>query len=221
MHQTTVDSPQAEALPAPQPAAAGAEAEGLFAASAELSLDALLQAVQERNPSLAEMAAAWQAALARYPQVTALEDPMLNQSFGPGTFGSTNVDFAFDVMFAQKIPFPGKRRLRGAAAQAEARAAGNDVEDTRLQLIESTRAAFYDYYLAERALAVNEKALRLLQEFRDNARARAATTAGNEQEPRWNAPSAGRGPRRSETHGNGKSRNSKSIGTLAIIPGVR
>lgn len=153
-----------------------------FTDAAELSLDALLQAVQERNPTLAQMEAAWQAAQARNPQVTALEDPTFNQSIGPGTFGSTNVAFAFDILLAQKIPFPGKRRLRGVAAQAEARAAGHEVEDSRQQLIESTRAAFYDYYLAERALAVNARALQLLQEFRDNASARAKTTVGYEQD---------------------------------------
>ena len=40
------------------------------AATAELSADALVAEVLARNPSLAQMTAAWQAASARYPQVT-------------------------------------------------------------------------------------------------------------------------------------------------------
>src|SRR5208282_4833472 len=42
----------------------------------EMSVGLLVQDVLARNPSLAEMTAAWQAALARYPQVTSLDDPM-------------------------------------------------------------------------------------------------------------------------------------------------
>jgi len=46
------------------------------------------------------------------------------------------------------------------------------VEDMRLQLVESARHAFYDYYLVGRALAENEEGLRLLKEFRQIAEAR-------------------------------------------------
>ena len=104
-----------------------------------------------------------------------LEDPTFAGSLGPGSFGSDTVDFAYRVDAAQKVPFPGKLKLRGQAALAEARAAGGDVEDTRLRLIESTRAAFYDYYLVGRALEVNAENLRLLSEFRRNAETRYRT----------------------------------------------
>jgi outer membrane protein TolC len=72
--------------------------------------------------------------------------------------------------------------LRGENAQSEARAAGDDVEVTRLQLIESTRAAFYDYYLAERALHVNREGLGLLQELRKDANARYKADTAPEQD---------------------------------------
>src|SRR5438067_1049671 len=54
-------------------------------------------------------------------------------------------------------------------APAAASAAGDDLADTRLQLTEAARNAFADYYLAGRALAVNEEGLNLLREFRRNA----------------------------------------------------
>ena len=79
----------------------------------ELSVDVLVDQVLARNPSLAQMVAAWQAASARYPQVTSLEDPMVTGKLGPGSFGSNNVDFAYMVEVSQKLPFPGKRGLRG------------------------------------------------------------------------------------------------------------
>src|SRR5262249_46876287 len=49
---------------------------------------------------------------------------------------------------------------------------GNDVEDMRLQLVESARNAFFEYYLVGRAISVNEENLRLLAAFREEARTR-------------------------------------------------
>ncbi len=148
----------------------------------ELSVEALVQQVLARNPSLAQMVAAWRAAAARYPQVTSLDDPMFGTTLGPGSFGSNKVDFAYRLEISQKYPFPGKLDLRGVRAAAEASAAGHEVEDTRLQLIETAQDAFYEYYLVGRALAVNEEALRLLNEFRANAATRFQTGLVSEQD---------------------------------------
>jgi outer membrane protein, heavy metal efflux system len=134
-----------------------------------LSVDALVEDVLARNPSLSQMVAAWQAASARYPQVRSWDDPMLAGMIAPSSFGSNSVEAGYRVELSQKIPFPGKLRLRGQGALSEASASGNDVEDMRVQLIESARLAFYDYYLAGRAIAVNKESLQLLKQFRENA----------------------------------------------------
>ncbi len=140
-----------------------------FLETKELSIELLIDQVLARNPSLAQMTAAWQAASARYPQVTSLEDPMFGVQVGPAAFGSNRVEGAYRLEISQKLPFPGKLALRGDKALAEADAAGQDVEDIRLQLVEKTRTAFYDYYLAERGLEVNQESLRLLEAFRKEA----------------------------------------------------
>src|SRR5262249_26067593 len=109
-----------------------------------LSVEPLIEQVLARNPSLAQMIAAWQAASARFPQVTSLDDPMFGATAAPGSIGSTNVDFAYRLEISQKYPWCGKLALRGANAQAQASAAGHDVEDMRLQLVETARNAFYE-----------------------------------------------------------------------------
>jgi outer membrane protein TolC len=140
----------------------------------ELSVDILVKQVLERNPSLAQMVAAWKAAEARHPQVTSLDDPMLAATIGPETIAPDDqgVEFAYRLEISQKLPFPGKLKLRGDNALATASAAGRDIDDMGLQLVESARTAFYDYYLVDRALEVNEESLRLLREFRTNAQKR-------------------------------------------------
>jgi outer membrane protein TolC len=144
----------------------------LFAGVSELSVDALVEQVLARNPSLTQIAAAWQAASARYPQVTSLDDPMLGAMLAPASIGSDDVEFGYRLEVSQKLPFPGKRELRGESALAEAAAAGREVEDMRLQLIESARHSFFEYYLVSRAIAVNEENLRLLKSFREEAKTR-------------------------------------------------
>jgi outer membrane protein TolC len=155
-----------------------------FQGAAELSVTELVQQVLARNPSLAQMTAAWQAAAARYPQVTSLDDPMTELTIGPRTIAPDDPDihFAYRVMVSQKYPWPGKLALRGENALAEASAAGHDVESMHLQLAESTRSAFSDYYLAERALEVNADSLRLLREFERVARSRVASGQATEQD---------------------------------------
>ncbi len=153
-----------------------------FAGISELTEDGVIQLVLVRNPTLAQMAAAAEAAAARYPQVISLEDPMFAASHYPSSIGSRNVEFAYRLEASQRIPYPGKRALRGQNALAEARAAGSDVEDTRLQLVESARMAFYDYFLVERALEVNRQNLDLLREFRSNAESRYKTGLVTQQD---------------------------------------
>ncbi len=84
--------------------------------SSELTEEGVVQQVLTRNPTLAQMAAAADAAAARYPQVISLEDPMFAASQYPSSIGSRNVDFAYRFEASQRIPYPGKRALRGQNA---------------------------------------------------------------------------------------------------------
>jgi outer membrane protein TolC len=137
-----------------------------------LTVDALVEQVLARNPSLAQMTAAWQAASAHYPQVTSLDDPMFGATVAPGSIGSNNVDFAYRLEVSQKLPFPGKLGLKGQTALANAAAAGHELDDIRLQLVDSAKSSFYEYYLVHRAIGVNEENLRLLTSLREQAKAR-------------------------------------------------
>jgi cobalt-zinc-cadmium efflux system outer membrane protein len=144
----------------------------LFAGKGELAVDALVEAVLARNPTLAQKEAAWEAARARYPQAISLDDPFLQGGATPSLFGGQGLHGGWQATLSQKYPWPGKLQLRGERTRMEARAAANDIEDVRLRLIESARIAFYDYYLVYRALAINAEAIRLVKEFRRNAVAR-------------------------------------------------
>ncbi|MBX9584537.1 MAG: TolC family protein [Gemmataceae bacterium] len=144
-----------------------------------MSVEALVEQVVARNPSLPQMVAAWQAAAAKYPQVTSLDDPLFGTTLAPGALGSKPNGYRFEVF--QRFPFPGKLPLKGEVARAEASAAGRDVEDVRQQLTEAARDAFYEYYLVARATEVNEELLKLLRSSRETAQG--LYTAGKVKQP--------------------------------------
>jgi cobalt-zinc-cadmium efflux system outer membrane protein len=153
----------------------GPAARAFVVADGSLTVDAVVGQVLARNQTLAQMTAAWQAAATKYPQLTSPDDPMFAGMVAPNSFGSRNVQPGYRVEVSQKLLWPAKKNLRGEMALAEAGAAGSDVEDMKLQLTEIARNAFYEYYLVQRALAVNDDALKLLDEVRRNAETRFRT----------------------------------------------
>jgi cobalt-zinc-cadmium efflux system outer membrane protein len=139
---------------------------------AELSLQQLIAEVQNRNPSVQAMAAAWQAAAQRYPQAVSLDDPMFSATTAPASFSSDDVEAAYALQAGQKFPWFGKRAARGRIAQAETNAAFNDLEDSRIRLAEATQVAFYEYYLAHRQLDLNGENTNVIRRFRETTQSR-------------------------------------------------
>jgi outer membrane protein, heavy metal efflux system len=147
----------------------------------ELSVERLVAEVQARNPSLQAASAAWRAAAERYPQQVSLDDPMFGFMIGPNGVGTMDGG-GWMVEASQKVPWAGKRALRGCAAQAEADAMRGDIGDTRLRLAEATRMAFYDYYLARRQVEVYTSTRALLTQFRAIAKNKYEVNQATEQD---------------------------------------
>ena len=163
--------------------AAAIDAEDSFAGRVELSLSELLAQVEQRNPSLHASLAAWAAAAERYPQAVALDDPVFQSMLAPGSFpSSSSVQASYLVGIAQKIPWAGKRALRGQIAQAQTTAASLDTQDVRLRLAEATRLAFFEYYLVRRDLELNAANRDAVQRFRETANAKFEATQVTEQD---------------------------------------
>ena len=118
------------------------------------------------------MAASWQAAAARYPQAVSLDDPMFMTMLAPATFGAQDVQNSYMLQASQKLPWFGKRALRGQAAKAAANEAASALQDERIRLTEMVQLAFLDYYLVHRQLDLNVRNIQVVKEFRDAAEAK-------------------------------------------------
>jgi cobalt-zinc-cadmium efflux system outer membrane protein len=134
-----------------------------------LDVEYVVAQVLAVNPDIRSASAAWRAAARRYPQEVALDDPMFGYLLGPGSWGSNDVDDAYMVEISQRIPWHGKRQLRGNKARAEANAAFHDVAEERLRVAEVARLAYYEYYLAHRQIEVLNESTQLLTDFREIA----------------------------------------------------
>lgn len=137
-----------------------------------LSREWLQAEIEARNPSLEAMIAAWQAAAQLYPQRVALDDPMLMGMIAPQSAGSSITETAYAFQLNQKLPWFGKRRLRGAVADADADAAYQEAEDSRLQVRLAADMAFFEYFLAARLIEINRENTEIVREFLDTAQAR-------------------------------------------------
>ena len=149
------------------------EPDGKF--KTELTLEYVINEAIDNNPLILSSGKRWDAAKKNIKVKTSLDDPTLrfgkiNAPGHPFNFGKEAVDDArimspTTVSISQKIPFPGKLRLRGKVA-SEAAAMKKGVLDSRVQkIIEDVKLAYYDLYLLYKSIEINEENRSLLQGF--------------------------------------------------------
>jgi outer membrane protein, heavy metal efflux system len=159
-----------------------ASADDVVFGSAALDRRALVAAVLARNPNLAAARETWRAAAAGYASAVSLDDPMASYVVAPFTIGSS-VPFSQTIELRQKLPWPGKRKLAGAAVLANAEAAEADFETLQLDLAQATVDAFDDLYVTTRALEVNTHHRGLLERIEKSALAQYTVGHGSQQDP--------------------------------------
>src|SRR5947209_14861091 len=144
-----------------------------LAALPTLHLGELLREAHEKNPDLMAAQARASAAMSAVAPAGALDDPMLMlQVFNAPTDLS-----AVPVMFqiTQPLPLGGKRSARTDAAKADAAMAQAELLAKQRELDAQVAAAYYDLFLAERTLAVDDDLQPVLQTLLHAAEARVAT----------------------------------------------
>ncbi len=138
----------------------------------ELLLESVQRVAKARNPTLAAARASWQAAVERYPQVTAFKDPTFGYALAPGSIDSDESIYGQKIEVAQRIPWPGKLALRGEAALDDAQAAGDGFESARQHLQHAVTEAFFALWLTHRSIEINRTNQNLLAEFQEVAEGR-------------------------------------------------
>ncbi|HED19146.1 MAG TPA: TolC family protein [Gammaproteobacteria bacterium] len=121
------------------------------------------------NPGLAEKRARARAMAAIPPQVGTLPDPVLSfnaVNLPVDTFSTTQENMTqLRAGLSQKVPFPGKLRLRKEAAHFEAESANLDVDEFRLKLVRNVRIGWWNLFYLDRALEIVGRNKVLLRQF--------------------------------------------------------
>jgi outer membrane protein, heavy metal efflux system len=121
----------------------------------------LIAQVLERNPGLAALRAAAEAAARRSVAAGALDDPMLSYANAPRTLDS-GLDQRVEV--SQKFPWPGTLDARKAVSRHRAAAAGENLAALRLEVVAQTRAALAQWRFIKEALDIHGATQALVEE---------------------------------------------------------
>lgn len=131
-------------------------------------LDELVAAALENNPDIQAGQARWRLFQHKIRPAASLNDPALSFAFSNypvDTFANGNTPMTGNIVrLAQEFPFPGKLAARETAAAEEAKWYQGLWEDARLQLIRQVKEAYFNLYFAEKALAITDRNLTLLQD---------------------------------------------------------
>ena len=134
--------------------------------ASSLELSPFVSAVLKANPKLEVAEAVWKASIARIKQQSALDDPVFSYSFAPGTITNNQMRFGQNIQLAQKIPWPGKLKLKEKAAYSIAKANKEKIVSVRLNLMALAKQIYSDWYYIDQAIQVTTENLTLLKQFK-------------------------------------------------------
>lgn len=117
------------------------------------------------------------------PQVTSLDDPMIN--LVPPTDNMVQTAAGMmdgSVGLSQKIPFPGKLSAKGRIVEQAVRMALAQLADVRIATVAQVQKAYYSLYLADVSIRISRESEQLLRQIRDVAAARYRAGAATQQD---------------------------------------
>jgi cobalt-zinc-cadmium efflux system outer membrane protein len=160
----------------------------LWAAERPTPLSALLDEAAQNNPDVLAARRGWQAATQVSSQVSTLPDPQVTvQHFSVGSprpfAGFSNSDFAYiGLGVSQDLPYPGKLKLKGEAAENEAGVARLKVDSVRRSIQQQVKEAYYQLAYIQATLDVFERNGKLLEQIEKIADARYRVGQGSQQD---------------------------------------
>jgi len=149
-------------------------------------LSALLAEAQKNNPDLSAAEHSRAAATHVKDEVTALPNPQFTfQAFGVGKpfAGFNSSDFAYiGIGASQELPFPGKRRVKGEAADAVANEWQTQIGVLAASIAEQIKVAYFRLAFLQQTLTLLEASRTTLTQIIDSQLIRYAAGHGSQTE---------------------------------------
>jgi outer membrane protein TolC len=146
------------------------------------TLDGLIDEAFKSNPQILAAYSSWIAEELKIKQVTSLPDPVARFSY----FGE-NIETRVGPQRAkyglsQKIPFPGKLRLKGKTAQKQAQMMKAKYEAVEREIIKKVKFAYYDLWWVDKAIQITEAEKDILANLESVAKERFETNLSPQQD---------------------------------------
>ncbi len=134
-----------------------------------------------RNPELVAARKQWEAATNRIVQARSLDDPTLSVHLWnfPQTFNVTRADNSIFGL-SQNFPFPGKLALKGEIARRSAEMTEQALRAKERELVARLKQAYYELFLAHKAIQIHHAQVELLRQFVEIANAKFRTGKGSQ-----------------------------------------
>lgn len=143
-------------------------------ASQDISGNALGVLIEEafaNNPDIQAARATWAQTVEKYPQETALDDPMLNFSYYAESVETRVGPQNYGIGVSQKFPFPGTLRQKGRIVEKEIEIAQIEYEKTARDVIVDLKQAVYEILYLDGAIEITKQNQELLNEILSYAEA--------------------------------------------------
>ncbi len=146
-----------------------------------LNLSGLITEALARNPEIQAARQQWEAASKRVPQARSLEDPTLSVQWwnAPESFNLGRAENTI-IGLSQKFPFPGKLALKEEVANRSAHMTEQALRAKERDLIGRVKQAYYDLFLAHKAIQIHHEQIDLLKQFLEIAIAKFRTGKGSQ-----------------------------------------
>jgi cobalt-zinc-cadmium efflux system outer membrane protein len=158
------------------------------AAESATPLSVLLDEAVQSNPDILAARVAWQAATQVPSQVSTMPDPQVtvqHVSVGsPRPFaGFSNSDFAYiGIGVSQDLPFPGKLKLKGEAADKDADVIRQKLEAVRRSVLQQVKEAYFQLAYIQQTLGILDRNDKLLEQIEKIAEAHYRVGQGSQQD---------------------------------------
>jgi len=150
------------------------------------ALQELVAEALANNPDLQAARDRWELFGHKVAAARTLNDPTLGVAFSSYPIDSLKADqtpmTGNEIRLSQDLPFPGKLAAKGEQAEEQARWYQAVYEDSKLQLVQKVKDAYYRLYFQDRAILVNEENLGVLVNFINLTKTRYEVGTGLQQD---------------------------------------
>lgn len=142
------------------------------AAEAELppvKLETLIEFALENNPEIRALAKQTEALGHTVPQAGSLDDPVVGVQLVNAPVGTLALDqtpmTGIQLVAKQKVPYPGKLRLRKEIAAHRVSASEAEYQQVVDAVVANVKTAYADYYFVDQAILVTQENKKVLEEL--------------------------------------------------------